>query len=197
MRRAAAVRAAVFLAAAAFHIFLLLFVNFRLKTAVPPEETPPGVMKLTDLREAPPETPVRTEETVKTVTDTVAETMIETETITETAGLSPPGETAEPEYLPMHRISVPPQFSESEILHGVDYPPIALRSGIEGTVYLELFVDREGYVRRVTVLKEDPPGRGFAEAAVKAFRNLRGVPAQVNGETSAVRYRYPLRFKLR
>jgi protein TonB len=72
-----------------------------------------------------------------------------------------------------------------------------LRAKIEGMVYLELFVDRRGEVRRITVLRENPENRGFAEAAVKAFEGIRGVPAQANGATVAVRYRYPVRFAIR
>jgi protein TonB len=64
-------------------------------------------------------------------------------------------------------------------------------------VYLELFVDKDGLVRNITILKEDPSGRGFGEAAVKAFQGLKGVPAQANGATVAVRYRYPVRFSIR
>jgi protein TonB len=64
-------------------------------------------------------------------------------------------------------------------------------------VYLELFVDRHGQVRRITVLRETPENRGFAEAAVKAFEGIQGTPAQANGAAVAVRYRYPVRFAIR
>jgi protein TonB len=101
------------------------------------------------------------------------------------------------EYLPMNKISVPPVFQERQIRDALVYPAIALRSGVEGTVYLELYVDREGVVQRVTVLKETPPDRGFAEAAVRAFQNLRGTPAQANGVAVPVRYRYPVRFSIK
>jgi protein TonB len=97
----------------------------------------------------------------------------------------------------MHRISAPPVFDEGEIIRALVYPPIALRSGLEGMVYLELFIDREGSVQRITVLKEDPPERGFGEAAVNAFRGIRGKPAESNGQPVAVRYRYPVRFRMR
>jgi protein TonB len=101
------------------------------------------------------------------------------------------------DYLPMNRISVPPVFQERQIRDALVYPLIAQRSGVEGTVYLELYVDKEGVVQRVTVLKETPPDRGFAEAAVKAFQNIRGTPAQANGVAVPVRYRYPVRFSIR
>jgi protein TonB len=134
--------------------------------------------------------------------------MIETEEVPEDQVIVEPGslivsrapvQAAEPEeedYLPMHKVSVAPVFSEREILAALVYPPIALRSGIEGMAYLELFIDRRGVVRNITVLRENPPNRGFGEAAVNAFRGLRVKPAEANGAAVAVRYRYPVRFKI-
>jgi protein TonB len=101
------------------------------------------------------------------------------------------------EYLPMSRISVLPVLPEDQIRRATVYPPIALRSGIEGMVFLELFVDRQGEIRQISILRESPEGRGFGEAAVKAFTGIRGIPAQSNGENVAVRYRYPVRFTIR
>jgi protein TonB len=77
------------------------------------------------------------------------------------------------------------------------YPPIALRSGIEGRVILELFIDRTGQVQRITILQETPPGRGFGEAAVRAFEGQRCSPAEANGLPVSVRYRYPVSFRIR
>jgi protein TonB len=100
-------------------------------------------------------------------------------------------------YLPQNKISVLPRFNERDIRDRLQYPEIAKRSGIEGRVILELYINRSGRVTRVRVLKEDPEGRGFAESAVAAFTGLSCVPAQANGEAVAVRYRYPVRFQLR
>ncbi|MDR2742315.1 MAG: energy transducer TonB, partial [Treponema sp.] len=100
-------------------------------------------------------------------------------------------------YLQPHQISVPPRINDADILKALRHPPLAQRAGIEGTVILELFIDREGAIQRIRVLKEDPPGRGFAEAALRAFEGLRYTPAQANGQNVSVRYRYPVTFKLR
>jgi protein TonB len=97
----------------------------------------------------------------------------------------------------MHKVSVAPVFSEREILRSLVYPPIARRAGIDGIVYLELFIDKLGTIRQISILKEDPAGKGFGEAAVKAFQGITCAPAQANGVPVAVRYRYPVRFKLR
>jgi protein TonB len=107
----------------------------------------------------------------------------------------PPSRLDEPEYLPPHKISVPPKVPVDEVLRQLVYPPQANRQRIEGVVYLELFIDREGVIRKIEVLKD--PGYGLADAAVKAFQGVRCNPAEANGVPVAVRYRYPIRFKLR
>jgi len=106
-------------------------------------------------------------------------------------------EKPEDDYLPMHLVSKPPEFNEREIAADLVYPAIARSSGIEGRVILELFVDRTGAVQSITVLLEEPQGRGFGEAAVRAFTGRKGTPAMANGEPVSIRYRYPINFRLR
>ena len=101
------------------------------------------------------------------------------------------------EYLPMHQLSTQPQFDLEAIVSDLVYPPIALRSGIEGRVILELFIDRTGVVQRIIILREEPEGRGFGEAAVRVFTDRKGIPATANGEPVSSRYRYPVSFRLR
>jgi protein TonB len=192
----------IFLVVAGLHGILLLFFVINIEASVAEPEQPVQVMKLTDIQEEepPPPPPPREEPLLlQTTVEAIAETMIETEIVPEQLVIAAPQrvETEVIDYLPMHKISVPPSFSEREIRQALVYPPIALRSGVEGTVYLELFVDKDGLVRNITVLREDPAGRGFGEAAAKAFRGLRGVPAQANGDPVAVRYRYPVRFSIK
>jgi protein TonB len=210
MRKAAALRTAVFLFAAGIHAALLFFLAFSLESQAPPPEPELPVMKLTDIREAvpPPPAPAAPPEKPPAdpppagIVESIAETMVETDEVPPPSDPVPafqpqPRRPEAEEYLPMHHVSVPPVFSEDEIIRALDYPPIARRSGVEGLVYLELFIDRRGSVRQVIILKEEPSGRGFGEAAVKAFSGLRAVPAQANGSPVAVRYRYPVRFRLR
>jgi protein TonB len=103
----------------------------------------------------------------------------------------------ETEYVPMQRVSTLPQFDERQIMDAIIYPPIALRSGIEGRVILELFVDNEGQIRQVIILQEEPLNMGFGEAAVNAFQGIKGEPARLNGEAVSVRFRYPVSFRIR
>jgi protein TonB len=92
-------------------------------------------------------------------------------------------------------VSGKPLFDEEKLKNLLIYPPMALRSGIEGRVILDLFIDRTGLVKNVAVMLEDPPGRGFGEAAVRAFAGFRCAPAMADGAPVAVRYRYPVIFR--
>lgn len=59
------------------------------------------------------------------------------------------------------------------------YPRVARRLGREGTVVLKLYIDREGRLKKVEVLRDDGPA--FAKAAVKAVRQSSFVPAMKDG----------------
>jgi protein TonB len=197
------IRFLIFLFAALLHALLLIFVAFHIETTEKEEEVPASIMKLVDVREEtpPPPPPERPPEILQNTVETVAETMIETEEIPNEviSAIAPRVERQEEqiEFLPMNKISVLPMFPEDQIRGAIVYPPIALRSGIEGVVYLELFVDRQGEIRQINILRETPEGRGFGEAAVNAFKGIRGTPAQSNGREVAVRFRYPVRFTIR
>jgi protein TonB len=82
-----------------------------------------------------------------------------------------------------------------EIRKRIKYPPLANRQKIEAVVFLELYIDKNGDIRNIVVLKD--PGYGFAEAAVEALEGMKVEPAEANGIPVAVRYRYPIRFKLK
>jgi protein TonB len=195
----------LFVGVAAVHLLLIFFLAFSMKveSQSPPEYA--SVMKLTDFVEhipIPPRPPVVHESEDVPSVEAIAETMIETDTppeqnvlaagvfITTTA-------PAEENYLPMHQVSNPPVFDANAIASDLVYPPIALRSGIEGRVILELFVDRTGTVQRIEILQENPKERGFGEAAVKAFTARKGIPAHANGEPVSARYRYPVTFRIK
>jgi protein TonB len=203
-------RLILFIAVAAVHgaLILGLAVSTGAARGSVPEHA--RVMKLADLAEAPPPPPPPPEPEPEKVVEAIAETMIETDTVPEqtvvppASIVSPPAAVPSPaaaeageDYLPMFQISVAPRFDESRISRATVYPSTARRSGIEGRVILELFIDRTGQVQRIAVLREDPPDWGFGEAAIQAFEGQRCIPAEANGQAVSVRYRYPVSFKLR
>jgi len=199
----------IFIIVAVLHAIIILFLVFNVSAEVPSVPENARVMKLVDLTEAPPPSPPpppppKTEDIPQV--ESIAETMIESDTPPEqtvvAAGtLIIPGEavivTVVDEYLPMHLISQPPHFDDKRIAADLVYPEIARRSGIEGRVILELFVDRHGVVQQALILQESPPDRGFGEAAVKAFLGKKGIPAMANGQEVSTRYRYPISFKIK
>ncbi|MDR1470170.1 MAG: energy transducer TonB [Spirochaetaceae bacterium] len=203
-------RVICFAVVAAVHILLLCFLIFDIKVAQILPDPPVAVMKLVDVQEyTPPPPPPSVAQPVRSTAETVAEEIVGAEELEPQVEASVPAATenntgsigessTEPEYLPQHKISELPQFDEKELQRRTVYPPIAQRSGIEGSVVLDLFIDRAGYVRNIVVLKETPEDKGFAEAAVKAFQGIRVLsPAQANGEAVAAHYRRPVRFTLR
>jgi protein TonB len=182
---------------AAFHLLLIFFLAFNMNIARQPPPEYANLMKLVDITEYIPAPPpqVRTEE--QSTVELVAETMIETDTRPDQNVLASGVFLTSENYLPMHRLSRTPLFDEDAITSALVYPPIALRSGIEGRVILELFVDRNGIVQRIDILREDPEGRGFGEAAVRAFTGRKGQPAIANGQPVSARYRYPVTFRIK
>lgn len=77
-----------------------------------------------------------------------------------------------------------------------EYPPEAEKQGIEGSVTLELDIDRNGKVTRAAVV--EPAGNGFDEAAVNAAKKLEFEPARrADGTPFAARIRYRYSFNLK
>jgi len=200
------VRFLTFAAVAILHVLLILLVAFNIETVIAVPEPVAGVMKLVDVEERilpPPERPV---EPITNTIETIAETMIETDepppppvvyTEPEPVSVPVPPPPEQIEYLQQHLVTALAVLPESEIVRAAVYPPIALRSGIEGTVYLELLIDRNGNIRDVIILRENPPNRGFGEAAVNALKGLKAKPAEANGTPVASRLRYNYTFKIK
>jgi len=183
-------RIVVFIFAVLLHMGILFFLVVKTQQLVQAPEENARIMKLTDFEELIPQDPEIP------IVESIAEEMIETDTPPVQEVLAT-GVFITDNYLPMHQLSTPPKFDERTIASELIYPPIALRSGIEGRVILELFVDFTGVVQNIMILREDPPDKGFGEAAVMAFTGRKAVPAYANGEPVSSRYRYPVSFKIK
>lgn len=186
------------------HVLALFLVKFHSQVQEQKQEETYEILKLVDVEEyVPPPPPPPKEEPKEiipeeTVQVAASETVFVTEEeIVETVEEAPPPviKTQEIEYVPQHKISTVPEIPTKQILDSIVYPAMALRQGIEGVVYLELFIDSEGIIRKIEILKD--PGYGFAEAALDALKDVVCVPATANGQKVAVRFRYPVRFTLK
>lgn len=175
----------------AFFIHGAIIYMFSFKSGEAPVETvdfrEAEVFKLVDIQEFVPPPPEVKEVVTVSHQPKASETIVETqEEVRE--------EKEEILYLPQHKISSVPVIPSREILSRIEYPPMALKQGIEAVVYLELFIDNKGQIRNIKVLKD--PGHGFAQAAVKAFSGITCIPAVANGKACAVKFRYPVKFTL-
>ncbi len=173
----------------AIHVIVLICVKFSVSNAVPEEEKTAEIFKLVDVEEFVPPPPPPVIEKKEVVINSVKSSENIQETEKEVVEVE-----EEIDYVPQHKISVVPEIPTKQILSKIEYPKMAMKQGIEGVVYLELFIDEYGNIRRVNVLKD--PGYGFADAAVAALEGITCKPALMNDKPVAVRFRYPVRFVL-
>ena len=76
-----------------------------------------------------------------------------------------------------------------------NYPPMALRSGLESDVTLKIELDAQGNVTEAEIAKSG--GGGFDEEALRAVKQSRFEPAQRDGENIAAEFTYVYRFRIR
>jgi protein TonB len=88
---------------------------------------------------------------------------------------------------------IAPQPLNERIMQGI-YPEVARRLGIEGKLYLELWIDTKGKVRNVIITKPLYPA--IDKIAKERAYQLKFNPAMQNDKPVAVRLAYPVIFKL-
>jgi periplasmic protein TonB len=74
------------------------------------------------------------------------------------------------------------------------YPELAMRAGLEGKVWVKIWVDKEGKPKQVVVLKSD--AEIFNEPAIEAAKQFVFTPAYMNNGPVSVWVSIPFRFKL-
>lgn len=76
-----------------------------------------------------------------------------------------------------------------------EYPELARKAGIEGTVWVKILIDKRGDVRDAQILRGI--GAGLDEAAIEALRNTKYTPAIQNNQPVAVWVAQRIIFNLR
>jgi len=76
------------------------------------------------------------------------------------------------------------------------YPTLAKRAGLEGTVWVGVFIERSGNVTDVRIDKSSGANAGFEEAAMKAAWQCRFSPAKKNGKPVATWVSFSFQFML-
>ncbi len=75
-----------------------------------------------------------------------------------------------------------------------DYPDLAKRSGIEGTVWVKILVSKEGKAKKALVIKSD--AEIFNDVSVAAAMQWLFTPAMMNSGAIAVWVTVPFKFRL-
>ncbi len=76
-----------------------------------------------------------------------------------------------------------------------EYPPMAVKAGVEGKVILMIVVDERGDVLEATIVTASPPGI-FEDAAIAAMLQWKFNPAKQRDQAIKVRLAYPIEFTL-
>lgn len=77
----------------------------------------------------------------------------------------------------------------------IEYPEVALRAGLEGRVFVQFVVGKDGTVRDPQVVRGI--GGGADEEAVRCIKQATFEPGMQRGKPVAVRYVIPVNFRLR
>lgn len=81
------------------------------------------------------------------------------------------------------------------LMRNIRYPEIARRAGIEGTVIVQAFIDKKGWVAETLVLS-GIPNTGLNESAVAAIKKTRFKPAKQRDIPVGVWFTIPITFLL-
>jgi len=76
------------------------------------------------------------------------------------------------------------------------YPKEAKEAGIEGTVIVQVYVDKKGRVKETIILK-GIPNTGLDEAAIEAIKKTKFKPAMQRGKPVGVWTSIPVNFRLK
>lgn len=74
------------------------------------------------------------------------------------------------------------------------YPVLAAKAGIEGQVWVKIWVDKEGKAREVKILKTE--NEIFNQSAIEAARGFEFTPATAGGKPVSVWVSVPFKYKL-
>jgi protein TonB len=95
-----------------------------------------------------------------------------------------------------------PKYSDGDVQMAIarltHYPEIEKENDIQGTVYVQFVVNKEGYVEDVKVIRGVKDGAGLEREAIKAVRSLkRFEPGYQNGKPVKVKMTVPIKFTLK
>ena len=97
-------------------------------------------------------------------------------------------------YKPFAQVMPEPKDGLESIYKQIKYPEVAQKAGVEGKVYLLIYINENGDVDDVKVIKG--LGAGCDEAAIEVIKNTKFNPGKDNGTPIKVKLSLPITFKL-
>ena len=76
------------------------------------------------------------------------------------------------------------------------YPAQAKENGIEATVYVKAYIDKDGKVTEAEIVECNNPGKGFEKAALDAAYKCLYNPAEKDGKPVGIWVTYKIQFEL-
>ncbi len=202
------------LVAILFHVFIL-YVTFPEFKVQGPAVEPDKIVFVRSWRPPPPpeKEPPKPIEERKLKTKKIP---IPDPTPEEPEPIKEPEPEPEPEPLPPDAIALigtpapPPVGATGPLIAGVAgvsnpvlidkiqpiYPELARKAGIQGKVFLQAIVGRDGAVKDVTVLSTTAPNLGFEQAAMDAVRKWKYKPGEQNGRPVDVYFNVAVDFTI-
>lgn len=101
----------------------------------------------------------------------------------------------ESEYLTSAEEMPKPIGGMNEIAKNVIYPEEAKKNGIEGKVFLNVFINEEGNVEKLVVLKSSHPA--LDSAAIEAVSKVKFTPGKKDGIPVKTQVAIPIKFQLK
>lgn len=100
----------------------------------------------------------------------------------------------DPGYLDFAEVMPEPVGGLEALYKNAVYPEIAKKSGVEGKVYVQVFLDEKGNIDDVKVIKS--LGAGCDEAAIDAVKKTKFTPGQNKGVAVKTKLALAINFKL-
>jgi len=194
---------ALALVIAAFRIFP----NFEKSGSI--IETPQEVINLEDVEitkhEAAPPPPPKPPIPIASISDKeledipIGSTDLDPDAVVNTQPAKPPEKSnviyEEPPFVPFAEVLPEPVGGMDAIYKNLEYPPFAIRAGIQGLVNLFAYVDKEGNVVKTELIKGI--GGGCDEEAIKKISALKFKPGMQGGKPVNVKLGMSIRFVIK
>jgi protein TonB len=101
-------------------------------------------------------------------------------------------------YEMVEQMAVYPVDLREEVARKIQYPQYEKEMGIQGTLYTQFVIERNGSISEIKILRNVPGSKNFEKEALRILKSLdhRFQPAMHNGKKVRCRFTLPIKFVL-